>query len=279
VPSGIGTSHQAPRAPAILVTLTTPPPFTAASLVSYGPALGNLSLTAPAVAAPFTDSNNTQTIHVATLTGLAPQTRVWYAVGDGTPGNTSAVASFVTAPPAGVSPASPFTFAIFGDMGIDANAHLTLPYLVADAASGAIDAVLHIGDAAYDLDSNNGANGDAFMVNAQGYAATVPMHTCPGNHESANDFAQYLARLGVAMPAPATSPPGNGTFHSFNVGLVHVVMVSTEAYFYPTAHGLLMLPAQYAWLEADLAAVDRSVTPWIILMVRGGEGGRGGGGG
>jgi len=55
-------------------------------------------------------------------------------------------------------------------------------------------------------------------------------------------------------------------YHSLNVGPVHVVMFSSEAYFYLSPHGLPLVAQQYAWLEADLAAVDRTVTPWIITM-------------
>lgn len=120
---------------------------------------------------------------------------------------------------------------------------------------------------AYDLDSNNGANGDQFVVNQQGWAGSVPTHTCPGNHESAEDFTQYMARLGGSMPASAAG--ANGTYHSFNVGLTHVIMLSSEAFFYLSDHGLLMLPTMYDWLVADLQAVNRSQTPWIIAMVRG----------
>jgi hypothetical protein len=91
-----------------------------------------------------------------------------------------------------------------------------MPLLLADAASGAIDVVVHIGDAAYDLDSNSGATGDAFMVQIEPLAAHLPYMICPGNHESANDFYEYRMRLGAGMPA-AKSPSagGNGTFSSF----------------------------------------------------------------
>ena len=41
---------------------------------------------------------------------------------------------------------------------------------------------------------------------------------------------------------------------------MHFVAISTEAYFYYKGAA-----AQFAWLEADLAAVDRSVTPWLIV--------------
>lgn len=71
---------------------------------------------------------------------------------------------------------------------------------------------------------------------------------------------QYIGRFNQ-MPGSNT---GNSSYHSFNVGLTHILMYSSEAYFYFTPHGLPMLPAQYAWMEADLAAVDRTVTPWLI---------------
>lgn len=67
------------------------------------------------------------------------------------------------------------------------------------------------------------------------------------------------------MPGNET---GDSTFHSFNVGKTHVVLFSSEAYFYFSEHGLLMMPEQYAWLEADLAAAqaNRANVPWIITM-------------
>ena len=93
------------------------------------------------------------------------------------------------------------------------------------------------------------------------------------------------------MPGGAAVRKYESCFHSFNVGLVHVIMFSSEAasiavpirhrppptsdpspirrqsqFFNVGAHSLLMLPDQFAFVEADLKAVDRSVTPWIITM-------------
>lgn len=80
--------------------------------------------------------------------------------------------------------------------GISSNAKDTMPLLLADAAAGLIDVIVHIGDAAYDLDSNSGATGDAFMVQIEPlsgeshtyhatasthcgeYAARLPQRTC-----------------------------------------------------------------------------------------------------
>jgi len=104
--------------------------------------------------------------------------------------------------------------------------------------------------------------------------------------ENANDFRQYIGRfndmpLAPQAPSTAAALPAaavlqarqaastvsvDSMYHSLNVGPVHVVMFSSEAYFYLSPHGLPLVAQQYAWLEADLAAVDRTVTPWIITM-------------
>jgi acid phosphatase type 7 len=165
------------------------------------------------------------------------------------------------------------TFAVFGDMGLVNE--LSLNYLVSDARSGAIDVVLHVGDMAYDLDSNGGTTGDAFMNSIQNYSSIIPIQWGPGNHEAdfLASFENYRARIGQwEMGGQGTGPnstsPVNGIFHSFDLGLAHFVMISSEAYFYPSEYGLLMLPAQFAWLEADLAAAaaNRAERPWIVLM-------------
>lgn len=92
------------------------------------------------------------------------------------------------------------------------------------------------------------------------FAATLA-RAGPGNHESANDFAQYIARFDH-MP----NSGGNSAFHSFNIGKAHIVMFSSEVMFYLSGHGLFLMPEQYAWLENDLASVNRTATPWIMTM-------------
>ena len=58
-----------------------------------------------------------------------------------------------------------------------------VPDLLEDAASHSYDAVLHLGDHAYDLHLDNGQTGDAYMRMMQPLAASTPMMSCPGNHE------------------------------------------------------------------------------------------------
>ena len=60
---------------------------------------------------------------------------------------------------------------------------------------------------------------------------------------------------------PQGSPGSNGVFwYSFTAGNVHVAMVSSEHDPSPSA-------PMGAWLARDLAAVDRSVTPWLVLGI------------
>jgi hypothetical protein len=152
------------------------------------------------------------------------------------------------------------TFAVFGDMGVDNDQSIGL--LTQGAASGLYDAVLHFGDVAYDLHEEDGKRGDDYQALLQPVAANLPYHICPGNHEATDDFKQYRARWGKSMP---NAGPG-GIYHSFDVGLVHVVMFSSEVWFYFSEYGLGQLMEQHRWLHADLAAVNRTKTPWVVTM-------------
>jgi len=46
---------------------------------------------------------------------------------------------------------------------------------------------------------------------------------------------------------------------------VHVTLVSSEVYFSVQPHSAGLAAEQKAWLARDLAAVNRSVTPFIVL--------------
>ena len=52
-----------------------------------------------------------------------------------------------------------------------------------DAALRLYDAVLHVGDIAYNLEHDDGKVGDEFLRMVEPIAARVPYMTCPGNHE------------------------------------------------------------------------------------------------
>jgi hypothetical protein len=64
----------------------------------------------------------------------------------------------------------------------------------------------------------------------------------------------------AGAPVPPASPD-NLDYYSYNAGPMHVIGLSS---FFIGGTG----PASpmTAWLKADLASVDRSVTPWVILI-------------
>ena len=85
-----------------------------------------------------------------------------------------------------------------------------------------------------------------------------------GISQSAKNFTQYRGRFAaVEMNAGANSGSNSNRYYSFNRGLNHFVVLTAEAYLY--AKTPAFLASQLAWLTADLAAVDRKVTPWIVV--------------
>ena len=55
--------------------------------------------------------------------------------------------------------------------------------------------------------------------------------------------------------------PDNGNYlwwYSYDYGMVHMIMMSTEHDFLPGSR-------QYEWLEKDLKSIDRSKTPWVMI--------------
>lgn len=71
--------------------------------------------------------------------------------------------------------------AIFGDMGNE-NAQ-SLARLQEESQQHMYDAILHVGDFAYDMDSENAAVGDQYMRQIDSIAAYAPYMVCVGNHE------------------------------------------------------------------------------------------------
>ena len=89
-------------------------------------------------------------------------------------------------------------------------------------------------------------------------AAPADEHT-PGTLTNASgtykvDYAAYQARYG------AVPPNGNSNlWYSYNHGAMHITNIDSEELQTPGS-------PQAQWLAADLAAVDRAVTPWLIMM-------------
>lgn len=206
----------------------------------------------------FQDGGNEhreQFIHKVVLQNLTPNTTYFYHCGSNA--SWSSLYSFKT--PLNTSDWSP-QLAIFGDMG-NYNA-ISLPALQAETQMGMYDAILHVGDFAYDMDTDNARVGDEFMRQIEPIAAYVPYLTCPGNHEQAYNFSNYKSRF-------ATPNAPDSLFYSFNLGPAHIISINTE-YYYFLNYGVKSVIFQYYWLENDLKEANkpenRKKHPWIITF-------------
>ncbi|CAI4222855.1 unnamed protein product [Auanema sp. JU1783] len=151
-----------------------------------------------------------------------------------------------------------FAYAVFGDLGNE-NAR-SLGKLQKMAQDGDIDAVLHVGDFAYNMDSDNGKVGDEFNRQIEPVAAYVPYMTAVGNHENEGNFTHYVNRF--TMPNS-----DHNLYYSFDIGPAHFIVFSTEFYFF-TQYGYEQIRKQWRFLLNDLqqANANRKKVPWIITM-------------
>lgn len=224
------------------------------------------------------------TVLTAVLPSLPPSSTVHYVVG----GLGSGAPVYALAPamrPASAPPPSALppdyagpplrVAAAFADFGLT-HAY-SLPRLLSDAAAGAFDTVLFAGDLAYDLWAAGGATGDAFMSALEPALATAPTVVAAGNHECDTSarasggplacFASYGGRFaGVGATAGAASGSGNAFWYSVDDVLagVHYVVVNSELWNYTGSAA--NVTQQTEWLQADLLAVDRAVTPWVVAL-------------
>lgn len=212
-------------------------------------------------------------IHSAVMTGLEPSRNFSYRYGSDSTGWSDQI-TFKT-PPAGGS--NEIKFIAFGDMGkaprdssaehyIQPGSITVIEAIANEVSAGNVDSIFHIGDISY-------ATGflvewDYFLHQINPVASTVSYMSAIGNHE--RDYigtgSVYITpdsggECGIPydtyfpMPTPAKDKP----WYSIEQGSVHFTVISTE-------HDWTEDSEQYNWMNKDMAAVNRSRTPWLIFM-------------
>jgi len=230
------------------------------------------------------------TIHHVELTNLLPSTVYYYICGDISRDTQSDVLSFRTADPVGSyysEDLGSFTFGIVGDLGQTDHSQETVNHIQNDRL---VQMILHVGDLSY-ADCNQEL-WDTYGEMIEPLASRVPWMVGPGNHELelTNDQQFYLAfeerykmpQIKPAIFGPITIPPkyhdddlqlpyccssifqsiydyGN-SFYSFEAGSAHVIFLNP----YTTTNAS---SNQYKWLQEDLREVNRTVSPWIIVVM------------
>lgn len=221
-------------------------------------------------------------LHTAELDDLQPAAIYSYTISD----CQSFPSNFSFQLPSPPAPDARTRFIVYGDMGkaeedsslenwMEAPAANTTARVAQLLQQGRAQAVLHIGDIAYAV--GHASQWDEFYNFVQPVASAVPYMQAIGNHEAnfpgSNSFFQTLDSAGeCGVPYAMRFTGGrcesvvvaggvdpSSLYYSFVMGSVHVAVLSTE-------HDFRTGGAQWRWLQGDLAAVDRLVTPWLLVV-------------
>ncbi|XP_076956479.1 putative purple acid phosphatase 20 [Bidens hawaiensis] len=152
----------------------------------------------------------------------------------------------------------PIKFVVSGDLGQTGWTTSTLEHI----SQSNYDVLLLPGDLSYaDMLQTLW---DSFGRLVEPLASQRPWMVTQGNHEvekipviHSTPFTAYNARW--HMPYEE-SGSGSNLYYSFEVSGVHVIMLGSYTDFDSGSD-------QYQWLEADLKKVDRSKTPWLVVLI------------
>lgn len=173
----------------------------------------------------------------------------------------------------------PVRFAIFGDQGV--YPYSSIGNLRDDLSSTEpIQAMVHLGDLAYNLAMQNGSRGDGYMYALEPVLSRIPWLSVIGNHElegspfgaycSEQTYCEgrYLNQTAGLRVAGDASLSFTNEYYSIDVGPVHFISLSAMPYLGLGRSDLRA--AQKIWLAQDLAKAAapsaRSVVPWILII-------------
>ncbi|MBO6937153.1 MAG: fibronectin type III domain-containing protein [Deltaproteobacteria bacterium] len=196
-------------------------------------------------------------IHEVHVCGLDPATTYYYKVG--APGAWSPVRSYSTAPSLGST--DPWSFGATGDSRNNVEDAWTLSQQrMVDAG---VDMEVFSGDAVF-LGTLQVNWNDFFSASVDGFTisdalGTFPIFMSNGNHD--NLSTNYLAQFAMPQDVSAEERGQGEEWYSFDYANAHFLMLNDTV-----ADEGILNGAQAEWMRADLAAVDRSVTPWVFAV-------------
>lgn len=233
------------------------------SRVTWGTSFGTYTNTV--------DSTSFTTEHMVTLSGLTPDTKYYYTIG-----NTSTVLqgtvdnNFSTLPPTNTT--RKIKILAFGDCGNNSTNQKNvrdafLSY--ANTNNINLDAWLLLGDNGYNAGLDNEYTNGFFNIYENSLLKNVKVYPAPGNHDYSNNSTNQGLRN---LPYYQTfSQPKNGelggvasntpAYYSFDIGDIH--FLSLDAYGREDANTTRLYDtsgAQATWVKADLAANTKKFT-------------------
>ncbi|KAL6519227.1 hypothetical protein OROGR_018547 [Orobanche gracilis] len=199
-------------------------------------------------------------IHHCTIRNLKYDTKDYYEVGIG---NTTRTFWFTTPPEVG--PDVPYTFGLIGDLGQSYDSNRTLTHYEQNPTKG--QTVLFVGDLFYadNYPNHDNVRWDTWARFVERSVAYQPWIWTAGNHEldyapeigETKPFKPFTHRYHVPFKASNSTSP---LWYSIKRASAHIIVLSSYS-----AYG--KYTPQYKWIEKELPKVNRSETPWLIVLV------------
>ncbi|KAG6774671.1 hypothetical protein POTOM_022033 [Populus tomentosa] len=239
-------------------------------------------------------------IHHCTIKDLEFDTKYYYEVGIG---NTTRQFWFITPPRPG--PDVPYTFGLIGDLGQTHDSNRTVTHYELNPTKG--QTLLFVGDLSYadDYPFHDNSRWDTWGRFIERSAAYQPWIWTAGNHEIDFDpeigerkpFKPYTHRYHVPYRASGSTSP---MWYSIKRASAYIIVLSSYSAYgrigeeVPsmskpiklllsiischemtielflldiTAIVLRKYTPQYKWLEKELPKVNRTETPWLIVLM------------
>ncbi|XP_049352906.1 purple acid phosphatase 5-like [Solanum verrucosum] len=198
-------------------------------------------------------------IHHATIKRLKYNVTYIYQLGEH---NSTRRFSFTTPPKVG--PDVPYTFGIIGDLGQTFDSNQTLEHYLSNPKG---QAMLVVGDFSYadHYPFHDNVRWDTFGRFIEKSAAYQPWITAAGNHEldfapeigENTPFKPYTHRYHVPYKASQSTSP---LWYSIKRASTYIIVLSSYS-----AYG--KYTPQYSWLEQEFGKVNRTETPWLIVLL------------
>ncbi|KAK1423903.1 hypothetical protein QVD17_19213 [Tagetes erecta] len=199
-------------------------------------------------------------IHHCTLQNLEFSTKYYYEVGID---HTTRTFWFVTPPEVG--PDMPYTFGIIGDLGQTYDSNITLTHYEMNPIKG--ESVLYVGDLSYadHYPYHDNRRWDSWARFVERSVAYQPWIWTAGNHEldfnpyigENKPFKPFLHRYRVPFNASGSTEP---LWYSIKRASAYIIVLSSYS-----AYGTYT--PQYMWLMEEFLKVNRSETPWLIVLM------------
>ncbi|XXG81384.1 hypothetical protein AAC387_Pa09g2034 [Persea americana] len=198
-------------------------------------------------------------IHHCTIHNLQYNTRYFYQLGSG-----EVTRQFHFKTPPEVGPDAPYTFGVMGDLGQTYNSNETVEHYV---SKGRGQAVLFAGDLSYAdhypfNDQRRWDTWGRFLERSTAYQSWI---WAAGNHEldylpevlETTPFKPYTTRYHVPYEASGSTSP---LWYSIKRASAYIIVLSSYS-----SYG--KYTPQYNWLKQELPKVNRSETPWLIVLL------------